>query len=70
MGLQLGIVNPTIFHDGMTRRVAENISRPNQVFLIARDEESSEIVNYAQRELPNDAQQDHTELTKLTGNAV
>ena len=36
----------------MTERTAENITKPNQTWIIARDQNTGEVVSYAQWELP------------------
>ncbi|KAK4634716.1 hypothetical protein CLAFUW4_00283 [Fulvia fulva] len=50
--LQLGTIDPAILEVDMTEKIAVNIKKPNQTWIIARDEEMGEIVSYAQWELP------------------
>jgi hypothetical protein len=52
--LQLGIVDPAVLNQGLTERLAESIQKPDQLWIIACDDESGEIVSYAQWVLPRD----------------
>ncbi|KAK3725077.1 hypothetical protein LTR37_000587 [Vermiconidia calcicola] len=53
--LQLGTVDPAILNGGLTERLAVSIKRPRETYIIARDDETQEIVSYAQWILPRDA---------------
>ena len=50
--LQLGTVSPSVLNDGMEFRLAESIRTSGQVYVIAEDDESGEIVSYASWTLP------------------
>lgn len=52
--LQLGTVDPMVMSQGLTERLKENIKTPGQLYLIARDDESQEVVSYAAWTLPRD----------------
>ena len=52
--LQLGTIDPSVFSDGMTRRIAEGIEKPDQVYIIARDQETGKVASYSQWVLPKD----------------
>lgn len=52
--LQLGTVEPSVFTNGMIERIKEGIQKDDQVYIIARDEETNEVVSYAQWVLPKD----------------
>lgn len=50
--LQFGTVEPGIMNSGLIDRLTENIKTSGQVYVIARDEETGEIVSYASWTLP------------------
>ena len=52
--LQLGTIDPAVLNQGMTERLTESLQKPNQVWIIACDDESGEVVSYAQWVLPRD----------------
>lgn len=52
--LQLGAIDPSVFTQGMTERIKEGIEKSDQIYIIARDEETSEVVSYAQWVLPKE----------------
>lgn len=50
--LQLGTVDPEVMTQGLTERLAENISKPDTVYVVARDDETGEIMSFASWTLP------------------
>ena len=68
--LQLGTVNPAVLNQGMTERLAESIQKPDQVWVIACDDESGEIVSYAQWVLPRDEFEAVVEKTPEVGEKI
>ena len=50
--LQFGTVDSGIMAQGLTERLAENIRQQGQVYVIASDEESGEVVAYCSWTLP------------------
>ena len=59
--LQLGTVDPAVLNGGMTDRLSESIQKPDQVYLIAQDDETGEIVSFAQWALPRDEMEEVVE---------
>ena len=52
--LQMGTVDPVVLNEGMLERIAESIQKPDQEYLVAQDDETSEIVSFSQWLLPRD----------------
>ena len=52
--LQLGTVDPATLNEGFTERLTESLQQHGQVYIVARDCETGEIVSYAQWRLPRD----------------
>ena len=50
--LQLGSVDPSVLNEGLTERLKESIQRTGQQYIVARDEESGQVVSYASWTLP------------------
>lgn len=50
--LQLGTVDPEVLKQGLTERLAANISKPHTVYVVARDDATGEIVSFASWTLP------------------
>ena len=46
--LQLGTVDPAVLNEGLTKRLRESIERPGEMYIIARDDETQEVVSYVQ----------------------
>ena len=61
--LQLGTVDPTVLNEGMTERIREGIATEDQIYVVARDEETGQIVSYAQWVLPKDGPVKTTEVS-------
>jgi hypothetical protein len=55
--LQLGQDDPSAYDRGLADRIANNIQKPGQKYIIARDDKSGEVISYAQWMLPNAGQQ-------------
>ena len=52
--LQLGTVDPATLNEGFTERLTESLQQDGQVYIVARDRDTGEIVSYAQWKLPRD----------------
>lgn len=52
--MQLGTVDPSVLNEGMTERLAESIQKEGHVYIIARNDDTGEIVSYAHWALPRD----------------
>jgi hypothetical protein len=50
--LQLGSVDPATLSDDLTNRIVESTEKPGQIWTVACDDETREVVNYAQGLLP------------------
>lgn len=50
--LQFGSVDPGVMSRGLAERLAENIATSGQVYIVARDEETGDVVSYCSWTLP------------------
>ena len=53
--LQLGTVDPEVINQGFAERMTGSFDQEGIVYVIARDDDTREIVSYAQWKLPRDA---------------
>lgn len=52
--LQFGTADPEALSDDTAESLVESIEKEGQVFIVARDDDSGEVVGYAQWSLPRD----------------
>lgn len=68
--LQLGTVDPDIMNNGMTERLTENIKTSGQIYVVARDDKTCEIVSYASWTLPREEDEPYVQQTAEVSEAV
>jgi hypothetical protein len=60
--LQLEQANPGAYDRGLADRIANNIQKPGQRYIVARDDQSGKVISYAQWMLPNAGQESFVEI--------
>lgn len=65
--LQLGSVDLSVLSEGMTTRMEESICKEGQVYVVARDNDSNEIVSYAHWVLPKAGDDESGKMTAEVG---
>lgn len=68
--LQFGTVDPAIMSEGMTERLTENIKKPGEVYVVARDEATGEIVSYCSWTLPRGEDEPYVRQSADVGIAI
>ena len=53
--LQLGTVDPDVMNQGFAERIAESFNQEGMVYVVARDNDTRQIISYAQWKLPREA---------------